>query len=185
MASFPKRESILFDLLEEGNYNIFQLKDALQAETNYYRDKIEKDELLCEEAYENQVAKQSAYYNAKNTNTQLEELELKEQNLQRLLSQEETYKKEESRLEAAERANTIEAIESHYKETVTEGNLKESLLLRAKEELSLTSNSLIQMEEVYLKELSKKQDREQSVEALIQLNALLPLMEDLEKGSGS
>ena len=182
LASFPKRESILFELLEEGNYNIFQLKDALQAETNYYRDKIEKDKILCEEAYENQVAKQSAYYSAKNTNMELEELEVKENSLQHLLSQEATYKDEESRLEAAERAYTIVAIENYFKETVNEEILKESLLIKAKEDLSLTSNSLIHMEEVYHQEVSKKQEREQSVEAVIQLNALLPLMEDLEKG---
>ena len=184
VASFPKRESSLFELIEEGNYNGFQLKEALQEETNYYLTKIRKDEMLCEEAYENQVAKQSAYYTAKNTNIQLEELELKEQSLQHLLSQEAAFKEEENKLEAAERASTIEAIENYYRETVNEEKMKGDLMAKAKEELSFATDFLRQGEEVYVKELSKKQEREHSVEALIQLNALLPLMQELEEKTG-
>lgn len=181
VASFPKRESSLFEMLEDGNFNMYQLQDALKEETKFYLQKIKEDELSCVDAYENQLAKQSAYYNAKNTNLQLEELELKMQNLQHLLSQEATFKEEGDRLEAAERASTIEAIENYYRETETEENLKKSLMIKAKEELSLTINSLIQMEEIYLTESNKKHEREQSIEALIQLNALLPLMEEVEQ----
>ena len=181
VASFPRRESRLFELLEEGHFNIFQLQDALQEETKFYCQKIKKDEVSSEEAYENQIAKQSAYYNAKNTNIQLEELELKEQKLQHLLGQEIAYVEEGKRLEAAERASSIEAIENYYRETVTEENLKASLMEKAKEEQALKAHFFSQMEKEFLQESNKKQERELSVKALIQLTALLPLMEELEQ----
>ncbi|GGA35049.1 AAA family ATPase [Psychrobacillus lasiicapitis] len=180
LASFPVRESSVFELIESSSFNTYQLVDALKEETNFYTEKIQLDEFTYNEAYTQHATKQVAYYEAKATNERFQELETKEQQLESLKEQTEVYAHKQSQLEAAERASTIETIETYYSDLQKEVQNKETLLELAQEEMTRAEEILEKVNILYNEEVSKKGVREKSVEAVIQLNGLVPLFEELE-----
>ncbi|MFJ5771196.1 AAA family ATPase [Psychrobacillus sp. NPDC093180] len=180
LASFPVRESSVFELIESSSFNTYQLVDALKEETNFYKEKIQLDESMYKEAYTQHEAKQVAYYEAKVTNERFQELETKEQQLESLKEQNEVYAHKQRQLEAAERASTIEAIETYYSDLQKEVQNKETLLGLARDEMTRAEETLEKVNIIYNEEVSKKGVREKSVEAVIQLNGLVPLFEELE-----
>ncbi|TQR17311.1 SbcC/MukB-like Walker B domain-containing protein [Psychrobacillus vulpis] len=180
VASFPMRDSSLLHLIGSGNFNIFQLVEALKEETIFYEKKIQTDELVYNEAYAKHTNMQAAYHEAKAVNERFKELEEKEQRLCNLMEQSDEYDVKQNRLEAAERASTIEAVEGYYTEWEIEASNKSNILEIAKLEVTKAEKTLKQVQDVYKVEENKKEEREKSVEALIQLKALLPLFEELD-----
>ncbi|WP_144510571.1 AAA family ATPase [Bacillus sp. FJAT-22090] len=180
LASFPVRESSVFELIESSSFNTYQLVEALSEETNFYKEKIQRDEHTYKEAYNTHKTKQAAFYEAKTINEQFLELEGKEQKLENLKGQSEEFVNKQNMLEAAERASTIEAVESYYMELQLEKNSKRNFLEVARKELAIAEMALKQEEAMYATEESKKETREKSVETVIQLHGLLPLFEELE-----
>ncbi|MFJ7972650.1 AAA family ATPase [Psychrobacillus sp. NPDC096389] len=180
LASFPVRESSVFELIESSSFNTYQLVEALKEETNYYKEKIQLDESTYKEAYTQHATKQTAYYEAKAVNERFQELEAKEQQLDSLKGQSKEYDAKQHQLEAAERATTIEAIETYYTDLQLEVNEKQKLLEVAHKEKTVAEETLKKVEVAYTNEANKKESREKSVETLLQLNGLLPLFEELE-----
>ena len=181
VASFPMRDSNVFQLIGTANFNMFQLVEALREETAFYSEKIKLDELAYKEAYEKHSNRQTSYHEAKSINTRFIELEEKQQKLVNLQEQSEVYAQKQRQLEEAERASTIETVEVYYKDLQSELNSKLELLETAKKEIIDTEGTLKKITTAYVKEDAKKEERDKSVEVLIQLNALIPLFEDLEK----
>lgn len=179
-TSFPKRESALFDLLDSGNFNMYQLVEALKEETSYYKDKIHKDEIAYKEARSKHEEKQVHYYEAKVLNDRFNQLEAKEQKLQSLKDLSEAFIEKQEKLEAAKRANNIGTVEQFYMELEQEATAKSALLEAAQLKLEEAETTKHQADDLYALEASKKEEREKSVETLIQLNNLLPLFEELE-----
>lgn len=180
LASFPVRESSVFELIESSSFNTYQLVEALNEETNFYKEKVQRDELTYKEAYEKHATKQADYHESKAINEQFLELEGKEQKLKGLKGQSEEYAVKQSQLEAAERASTIEAVESYYVDLQLEVNSRKSLLEAARKEMTLAETTLKQEKAIFSEEESKKEEREKSIETVIQLHGLLPLFEELE-----
>lgn len=180
VASFPKRESSVFELIESSSFNTFQLVEALKEETIFYKEKIQIDGLAYKEAYEKHIRKQAAYHEAKTINERFAELEWKEQKLGSLQEQSEEFAKKQNQLEAAERASMIEPLEGYYRELKQEADDKFLLLNQIRTEATTAEEAMKQAEVTYSLEENKKGDREKSVEAFIQLNALLPLLEEIE-----
>ncbi|SES22972.1 AAA family ATPase [Psychrobacillus sp. OK032] len=180
LASFPVRESSVFELIESSSFNTYQLVDALKEETNYYKEKIQLDELTYNQAYTQHATKQIAYFEAKAINERFQELETKEQQLESLKEQTEKYAHKQSQLEAAERASTMETIEAYYSDLQKEVQNKTKLLEVARDEMTKAEEILKQVNIVYDNEASKKEIREKSVETVIQLNGLVPLFEQLD-----
>ena len=179
-TAFPNRESAIFDLLASGNFNMFQLVEALKEETLYYKGKIQKDEVAYKEAQSKHEEKQVRYYEAKALNERFIQLEAKEQRLQSLKNQAEAFIEKQEKLEAAKRANNIGAVEQFYNELVQEATAKIALLETAQLKVKEAEAIKQQVDVLYLIEANKKEERDKSVEALIQLNNLLPLFEELE-----
>ena len=180
IASFPRRDSNLFQLIESDNYNTFQLVEALKEETSFYKEKTQLDELAYNEVHRTHASKLGAYHEAKTINERFRELDIKEQRLNNLKDQSEEYAGKQHRLVEAERASAIETVENYYVELQQEASNKSKLLEIAKATVSEAEESTRQVEVSYTMEANKKEAREKSVEALIQLNALLPLFEELE-----
>ncbi|WP_391118923.1 SbcC/MukB-like Walker B domain-containing protein [Psychrobacillus sp. L3] len=180
VASLPMRESSVFELIESSSFNTYQLVEALKEETIFYKEKKQIDVLAYNEASEKHTLKQATYHEVKEVNNRFIELEEKEQRLQNLLAQSVEYAEKYSRLEAAERASTIESMEGYYAELKQEANDKSALLYRAKTKVIEAEELVKQVEITYSIEANKKEAREKSVETLIQLNNLLPLFEELE-----
>ena len=180
IASFPNRESNLFQLIEEDNFNTFQLVEALKEEISFYKEKIALDERNCEEAYEQQMNKQKAYHVSKAVNDRFSELEIKEQQLEALKERKEEFIQKQQQLDSADRASIIEPIESYFNELELEVQGKQVLLEKAKKEKIIVEDNLQQAEVIFTRELNNKEVREKSVETVIHLNSLLPIFEELE-----
>ena len=175
------RDSNVFQLIGTANFNMFQLVEALREEIAFYSEKIKLDELAYKEAYEKHSNRQTSYHEAKSINTRFMELEEKQQKLANLQEQSEVYAQKQRQLEEAERASTIETVEVYYKDLQSELNSKLELLETAKKGIIDTEGTFKKITTAYVKEDAKKEERDKSVEVLIQLNALIPLFEDLEK----
>lgn len=180
VASFPIRDSSIFQLIDSGNFNIVQLVEALKEEINFYEKKVQLDETIYREAYEKHANKQKDYYEAKAVNDRFIELEAKEQSLKNLQNQSEEYTDKQDRLEAAERASSIEHMETYFRDSEQEVDKKSKLLELAKLEILEAEENVKQVEIKYTLEANKKEEREKSVEALIRLNSFMPLLEELE-----
>lgn len=180
VASFPIRDSSIFQLIDSGNFNIVQLVEALKEEINFYEKKVHLDETIYREAYEKHANKQKDYYEAKAVNDRFIELEAKEQSLKNLQNQSEEYTDKQDRLEAAERASSIEHMETYFRDSEQEVDKKSKLLELAKLEILEAEENVKQVEVEYTLEANKKEEREKSVEALIRLNSFIPLLEELE-----
>ena len=180
IASFPTRESSLFQIIEENNFNTFQLVEALKKETSFYKEKIALDERSYQEAYERHMNKQKAYHESKAINDRFNELEVKEQQLKKLKDRKEEFIQKQQQLESAERASIIEPVERYFTELKQEVNEKQNLCEKAKERKVAAENTLQQVEAIFTKESNNKDAREKSVETLIHLNSLLPTLEELE-----
>ena len=180
LASFPKRESNLFRLIDEGNFNVFQLVEVLKEETNFYKEKITLDERIYDEAYERHIYKQKAYHESKTVNDRFSELEAKEQQLVNLNERKEEFIQKKKRIDSAERASLIEPVESYFNDLEIEVKAKQALLETAKKNNMIAQDSFHQAEITFLRESNNKEVREKNVETVIYLNSLLPIFEELE-----
>lgn len=180
IASFPNRESNLFQIIEEGNFNLFQLVEALKEETSFYKEKITLDERKYKEAYDRHMNKQKAYHESKAINDRFRELEVKEQQLKMLKERKEEFIQKQQRLDSADRASIIEPVESYFNELQIEVKRKLDLYEKAKKEKIIAEDTLQQAENVFTRESNNKEAREKSVETVIRLNSLLPIFEELE-----
>ena len=180
IVSFPVRESNLFTLINEGNFNIFQLVEAVKEETSFYKEKIIQDERKCEEAYELHMNKQKAYHETKAINDRFIELEVKEQQLEALKEREKEFIQKQHKLDSANRASTIEPIEAYFNELELEVRGKQTLVEKAQKENIIAKDNLKKAEIIFTTESNKKEVREKSVEKVIYLDSLLPIFEELE-----
>ena len=83
-ASFPKRESTIFEVLAQEHYNIHQVISGLEEEASYYEEKIRQDHFKYEDAYQKHTSKSGEFHEAKSLNERFDEWETKEQKLQTL-----------------------------------------------------------------------------------------------------
>lgn len=180
IASFPKRESNLFQIIEEDNFNIFQLVEALKEETNFYEEKITLDERKCEEAYEKHINKQKSYHESKMVNDRFNELEAKVQQLADLEARKEEFIQKQQQLDFADLASNIEPVESYFNELELDVKGKQNLFEKSKIEKVAAEDKLQQVEAVFIKESKNKEIREKNIETVIHLSGLLPIFEDLE-----
>lgn len=180
LASFPKRESNLFRLIDEGNFNVFQLVEVLKEETNFYKEKITLDERIYDEAYERHIYKQKTYHESKTVNDRFSELEAKEQQLVNLNERKEEFIQKKTRIDLADRASLIEPVESYFNDLEIEVKGKQTLLETAKKNNMIAQDSFHQAEITFLRESNNKEVREKNVETVIYLNSLLPIFEELE-----
>ncbi|MFJ7825751.1 AAA family ATPase [Psychrobacillus sp. NPDC096623] len=180
LATFPNRASNLFQLIEEDNFNTFQLVEALKEEIDFYKEKIAIDERNYKEAYERHMNKQKTYHDSKAINERFSELEVKERQLEVLKERSEEFTQKQQQLDSANRASIIEPIESYYNELELEVKGKQNQLEKAQKEKIIAEDNLQQAEVIYARESNNIGSREKSVETVIYLNSLLPIFEELE-----
>lgn len=180
IATFPNRPSNLFQLIEEDNFNIFQLVEALKEEISFYKEKIALDERNSEEAYEMHMNKQKAYHESKVINNRFSELEVKEKQLEALKERKDEFIQKQQQLDSSERASIIEPVENYFNELELEVKGKQNQLEKAQKEKVIAEDNLQQVEVIYARESKNIESREKSVETVIYLNSLLPIFEELE-----
>jgi exonuclease SbcC len=178
-ASFPQRESTIFEVLAQDHYNIHQVISGLEEEASYYEEKIRQDHSKYEEAYQKHTSKSAEFHQSKSLNEQFDEWEAKELKLATLTEQLPLFEGKEKQLEKAERASVIEGIERHYRELQKEVLEKQQLWNGA---VSSEAKAKIKLEKVnlqYSEEENKQEIREKLSESLVRLNDFLPIVKDM------
>ncbi|MFC6040832.1 AAA family ATPase [Paenisporosarcina macmurdoensis] len=178
-ASFPQRESTIFEVLTQDHYNIHQVISGLEEEASYYEEKIRQDHSKYEEAYQKHTSKSAEFHQSKSLNEQFDEWEAKELKLATLTEQLPLFEGKEKQLEKAERASVIEGIERHYRELQKEVLEKQQLWNGA---VTSEAKAKIKLEQVnlqYNEEENKQEIREKLSESLVRLNDFLPIVKDM------
>jgi exonuclease SbcC len=98
-ASFPQRESTIFEVLAQDHYNIHQVISGLEEEASYYEEKIRGDHSKYEEAYQKHTSKSAEFHQAKSLNERFDEWETKELKLHTLTEQLPLFESKEKQLE--------------------------------------------------------------------------------------
>lgn len=178
-ASFPKRESTIFEVLAQEHYNIHQVISGLEEESSYYEEKIRQDHFKYEDAYQNHTSKSGEFHEAKSLNERFDEWETKEQKLQKLTEQLPLFEGKEMQLEKAERASVIEGIERNFKELQKEVLEKQQLWDGAVTSEAKAKEKLEHMNLQYIEEENKQEIREKLSESLVRLNDFLPIVKDM------
>lgn len=180
-SSLPERESTIFQVLAQDNYNIHQVVSGLAEEVSFYEMKIVQDQTKYDEAYQKHTSKSGEFHQSKILNERFDEWETKQQKLQVLIDQQPTFEEKEKQLEKADRASLIEGIERQYKELKQEVLDKQRLL---KLVLDSEVHAKTKFEEVnlqYNREEKKQDEREKTNETLVRLHDFLPIVKDMAK----
>ncbi|HLG28438.1 MAG TPA: AAA family ATPase, partial [Paenisporosarcina sp.] len=178
-ASFPQRESTIFEVLAQDHYNIHQVISGLEEEASYYEEKIRQDHSKYEETYQKHTSKSAEFHQAKSLNERFDEWETKELKLQTLTEKLPLFEGKEKQLEKAERASVIEGIERHFRELQKEVLEKQQLWNGA---ITSEAKAKIKLEQVnlqYSEEENKQEIREKLSESLVRLNDFLPIVNDM------
>mgnify|MGYP006315202745 FL=1 len=178
-ASFPQRESAIFEVLAQDHYNIHQVISGLEEEATYYEEKIRQDHSKYEEAYQKHTSKSGEFHQAKSLNERFDEWETKEQKLDTLTEQLPLFEGKEKQLEKAERASVIEGIERHYKELQKEVLEKKQFWDGAITSEAKAKANLEQVNIHYIQQENKHIEREKLSESLVRLNDFLPIVKDM------
>lgn len=175
----PVRESDLFELIQRDHINIHQVLDALDSETVYYSEKELLDEQRYGAVFKQHGEKQATYYEAKKWNDRIGELEEKERRLGQLNGQLSSIEEQERAVQKAERASLIEGLENQFKELQQSESEKNRLFTDAQKAEQQAANALASAETAFAQELEQEGTRNEVRRQLMQLESLLPAVQEL------
>ncbi|MCP1145990.1 AAA family ATPase [Lysinibacillus endophyticus] len=179
-GALPKRESLLFSLLDQHS-NIYQLQDGLDEEIKFYQQKMKEDKKQYEEALNKYNEKYELYVANKAINDRLDAYEKKRFNLQEMEQQKPQFDQMKKDYEAAIRASKIEPLNKRCHEINEEKQLQQRRLEQIANQLKQAQSDLLKAKEVYEIELTKQNERDAATKEVIELEKLLPLYEQIEK----
>lgn len=183
-SSLPPRESLVFNVLGNEHYNTQQVIAGLEEEQLFYEQKIEVDQNLYKQSYDQHTEMVATYHEAKSMNERFIELEKKQKKYQTLTSQIPLLEQQSKQLDRAEKAVTVELIEFQFKEFQQEYRAKEQALGKAMNALTVVKEQQEQIQAQYEKEKANQPKLEQLKEQLIRLQDALPKVRDLAAKRG-
>ena len=179
-SSLPERDSELFELLARDHYNVNQVLNALEQEAFYYNEKVLQDEKAYLAAYKLHDGKLAEFHEAKKWNDRLRELEEKNKRLAMMKERLPKIIEQESILQKAERASLIEGTENLFKELQANETAKKQLLEKAIQDERRAKEQLTNAEKAFSIEQGKEKEREGLRQQLLQLENLLPAVQEIE-----
>lgn len=179
-ASLPERESELFEVMSREHFNVNQIVDGLKKEALFYTEKIGEDEQRYKTLYKQHDEQFNAYHEAKKWKDRFTELEAKEQRLEKLKEQLPSFQEKEQRVKHAERASFIVGIENLFNELQKNETEKFQLLEKAVQQEQKSKESAAKAEAAAAEEEGRQPEREESREKVMQLQHLLPQVQELD-----
>lgn len=176
-----KRESELFSVLNQDHYNVQQVLNGLEAEECDYRTAAQQGQAIYEnkrQLHDNQLR---AFHKAEQVNGQFQDLRDKEQQLEKLKSQEPAVQEKEREKGQADRAQAISGIEQQLQDLTDESNKKETDQSAAVKMKEAAADKLEKAEADFQKEQNREADREAAAAELTKLEQLLPIVENLSQ----
>ncbi|MCZ2259675.1 AAA family ATPase [Sporosarcina sp. G11-34] len=175
----PERDSTIFSVLANENYNVNQVVEGLEEELLFYNKKTIDEKSKYEKAYKRHEEMFSNYHAAKGVNERFIELDQRRATIAELSKQIPFMEKESKRLGDAERAVSIEQIELQFVELKQEVAAKAAHLEKTAKTVQVETKNLEEIEIQYKVEEEKQPEREKLTESLIRLTDSLPLVSEL------
>ena len=175
----PKRDSTIFSVLANENYNVNQVVEGLEEELLFYNKKTIDEKSKHEKAYKRHEEMFANYHAAKGVNERFIELEQRRATIAELSKQIPFMEKESKRLGDAERAVSIEQIELQFVELKQEVAVKTAHLEKTAKTVQVETKNLAEIDIQYKVEEEKQPEREKLTESLIRLTDSLPLVSEL------
>ncbi len=179
-SRLPERDALIFNVLQQENYNVKQVMEGLVEEQVFYDEKIKVDQHSYKQAYENHSKTLEHYHQAKGINEKFEALTKRRILFEELTAQVPMLEEKSKKLQQAEQALAIEQIERQYFELEKEARTKKGICQQAHETLNLAVKRVEEIETQYKIEADKKTEREQVSEQLLRLTDALPVVSELK-----
>ena len=181
-STLEKREdSLLFYFLNNDNYNVEQIIQGLEEEIHYLCTKIDGDNKNYKEALQKYEQKQASLHKAKATNERFVLLDKKNEELTTLQNQRVVFLRKEKQVDAAERASRIEPYEKQLAERRNERDEKERYVNKATAQLAEAKRRLELVQQAYVQEEQKEEQREKLKRNLENYYELLPTIEEMDQ----
>lgn len=181
-ATLPEREeSMLFQLLNEGNYNTNQVLISLEKEISFYEKQMVEDATIYKQLEIQHKQASEKFYAAKALNERFEELAEKEAKWEQLQAQEEVFQAKEKELRLSEHATQIKPYEQQMINQKQEVQVKLRLLEKAKQEMQQGKAFLEQAEKAYKEQENKQVERENITRKVNSLEEFLPTVKELDQ----
>ncbi len=175
----PERESSIFNVLDSKHYNVNQVVQGLEEERSFYEEKMVLDKRNYEDVYAKHTKMQEAFHTAKNVNERFTELQQKEAVLKELVTKLPMIERKEQQLAEAERAVTIEEIESQLTALQEEEVGKTDNLNNASAAVRMAEEKMEIAKKRFQDEVGRKEEREKLTEMLFRLQDHLPAVSSL------
>ena len=179
-ALLEKREnSPLFTVLEQEHYNTDQILAGLAEETTFLQIEIKTNEEKHAEQVNKFEKQQKYYYEAKATNEKFTELDEKRAEQEKLQNEKIVFLQKEKKVQAAERAQTIEPYEKQVIDRRVELTNKKQAVAQANANLERAKRLLAETEIKYREEEKNGEKREKLKRDLERYAEFLPIVKEL------
>lgn len=179
-GALPKRESLLFTVLNQ-NSNIYQIQDALDEEVQYYQQKIKEDQKSYDEVAGKYKEKYEFIVAKRNLNERIDAYEKKVQKLHEIEQQKPYFEQINNEYQAAIRASRIKPLNEQCLTLHEQKQQQQQRLQVVLQQLENAIQQLTVAKEIFQNELLKQNERDASLQQVLELQKLLPLFEQVEK----
>nr|WP_218624989.1 AAA family ATPase [Sporosarcina sp. E16_3] len=175
----PERESSVFTVLANENYNVNQVVQGLEEELVFYQEKTVVVKKSYDDVYLKHAEMQEIYHAAKSMNERFAELQQKEILLTDLSNQQSEMERKEQQITDAERAASIGEIEMQFLALKEETYAKADNLKKAEKAILVATENMELAGQCFSVEEARKEEREKMTESLIRLKDFLPAVSSL------
>ncbi|MEZ0480884.1 SbcC/MukB-like Walker B domain-containing protein [Planococcus sp. SSTMD024] len=180
-GSLPQRESALFEVFAQGDFQRSQLLTGLEGEIRHYESESIGLQERYQKSYDFHNKKMAEFHEAKGWNGRFDELETKQRHLQELEQQLPAVKEWERQVTAADQAGMITGLEEQLLELVADEHQKQEELLRAETAEQKAQEMKQQAQQVKDEEENRHEQRQTAQQALIRLVDMEAGVKELER----
>ena len=179
-GTLPKRESLLFEVLEQHS-NIYQIQEALDQEILYYKQMIQEHQQQYEEAIKKYNEKFELYSADKALNERIVKFEEKKIKLNQLEQQRGPYEDIQQQYEAAIQAGKILPLNELCLSLSKDKSAQQATLATSIAQLENAEKKLVEAQKLYEEELLKQAERDEVTQQVHDLQKLVPLYKQIEE----
>ncbi|RLJ86320.1 AAA family ATPase [Planococcus citreus] len=180
-GSLPQRESALFEVFAQGDFQRSQLLAGLEGEIRHYESESIGLQERYQQSYDFHNKKMAEFHEAKGWNGRFDELEAKKRHLQELEEQLPAVKEWEQQVTAADQAGMITGLEEQVLDLVANERQKREELRRAETAEQKAQEMKRQAQQVKDEEENRHEQRQAAQQALIRLIDMEAGVKELEQ----
>ncbi|MGN7478438.1 AAA family ATPase [Solibacillus silvestris] len=180
-SRLPYRESELFLAINHEVTNMYQVKQALMGEQQYYEEQYAILKRQYEASKLHLQKLNEAFSEQKLLNERIEKYSIRKTKLAELMQQQQTMQAQQQRLELAKKANQIEPLEREHEKVKLQFEQAEASLKKAKADYETAQNQLRQATVHYSEQKNLEPLLDEYTELISRLKQLLPVYETISE----